>query len=67
LGCGTVFELTPGLGGVWSESVLYKFPPNGLHGLVGLSGVALDSSGNLYGTTDEGGANGEGTVIEVTP
>jgi uncharacterized repeat protein (TIGR03803 family) len=67
LGCGTVFELTPGLGGVWSESVLYKFPPNGLHGLVGLSGVALDPSGNLYGTTDEGGANGEGTVIEVTP
>jgi len=67
LGCGTVFELTPGLGGVWSESVLYKFPPNGLHGLEGLSGVALDSSGNLYGTTDGGGANSVGTVFEVTP
>lgn len=66
-GCGTVFELTPGSGGVWTESVLYKFPPNGLHGLVEISGVALDSTGNLYGTTNAGGANNNGTVFEVTP
>jgi uncharacterized repeat protein (TIGR03803 family) len=66
-GCGTVFELTPSASGIWSESVLYKFPPNGLHGLEGLSGVALDSNGNLYGTTDGGGENSVGTVFEVTP
>jgi uncharacterized repeat protein (TIGR03803 family) len=66
-GCGTVFELSPGAGGGWSENVLYKFPPNGLHGLEYLSGLVLDSEGNLYGTTGDGGAYGFGTVFEVTP
>jgi len=26
-GCGTVFELQPGSGGTWTESVLYSFRP----------------------------------------
>jgi len=26
----------------------------------------MDASGNLYGTTDEGGANGDGVVFEIT-
>ncbi len=30
-----------------------------------MGGVALDSSGNLFGTTDSGGATGNGTVFEV--
>ena len=25
----------------------------------------MDSSGNLYGTTERGGANGDGTVFEL--
>ena len=25
----------------------------------------MDGSGNLYGTTDDGGANGDGTVFEI--
>ena len=30
-------------------------------------GVVLDSKGNLYGTTTEGGLYGEGTVFELSP
>ncbi len=66
-GCGTVFELSPGVGGVWSESVLYAFPPNGIHDLNDVSGVVLDPEGNLYGTTEGGGAYSKGTVFKVTP
>jgi uncharacterized repeat protein (TIGR03803 family) len=29
--------------------------------------VVLDSQGNLYGATLDGGADGSGTVFEVTP
>ena len=28
-------------------------------------GLIMDSSGNLYGTTSEGGASGDGTVFEL--
>jgi uncharacterized repeat protein (TIGR03803 family) len=66
-GCGTVFELTPGAGGAWSESVLFSFTPNGVHGAGVSDGLALDAAGNLYGTTYGGGKYGAGTVFKVTP
>jgi len=31
-GCGTVFELSPGLGGIWNEKILYSFQNNGKDG-----------------------------------
>src|SRR3989442_831738 len=31
------------------------------------AGLIADASGNLYGTTNSGGANGYGTVFKVTP
>jgi hypothetical protein len=52
-GCGIVYVLTPSAGGVWSEAVLHSF--NGNDGAEPLSGVVLDQSGNLYGTTVLGG------------
>lgn len=73
-GCGTVFELTPGANGVWTEGVLFAFYGfNG--GMWPYGGVIFDSAGNLYGTTFEGGAGqckngnvtGCGSVFEVTP
>ena len=65
-GCGLVFELSPQTKGRWSERVLYRFRPKGGDG-IGPNAVTFDALGNLYGTTYVGGANGEGTVFELTP
>ena len=70
-GCGAVFKLTPS-GGHWTESVVYGFQRSGAAGWVPYSGVIVDSSGNLYGTTYDGpgtgcGGFGCGTVYELTP
>ncbi|HWY58317.1 MAG TPA: choice-of-anchor tandem repeat GloVer-containing protein [Terriglobales bacterium] len=66
-GCGTVFKLTPGSGGTWTETVLHSFNSNGVDGYNPEAGLIMDTGGNLYGTTNAGGAYGYGTVFEVTP
>jgi uncharacterized repeat protein (TIGR03803 family) len=63
---GTVFELTPA-NGKWAEQVLHSFDPNNGDGLLSTAGVAFDKKGNLYGTTYEGGASGNGVVFEISP
>jgi uncharacterized repeat protein (TIGR03803 family) len=59
-GCGTVFEVTP----AGTEKVLYSFTGASGDGKIPGSGLMMDASGNLYGTTVSGG-NGSGTVFEV--
>jgi uncharacterized repeat protein (TIGR03803 family) len=62
---GTVFKIvTPA-----QETVLYNFcsQANCADGSVPLAALVADKSGNLYGTTSLGGANGIGVVFEVTP
>jgi len=70
-GCGTVFELTPKAGGGWAEKVLYRFTDSQKDGHYPEAGLVFDSSGNLYGTTGNGGGgtcqSGCGTVFELTP
>jgi uncharacterized repeat protein (TIGR03803 family) len=61
---GTVFKLTPG-GGTWTETVVHSFG-NGQDGSTPDAGLIMDASGNLYGTTNEGGTYGYGTVFEVS-
>jgi uncharacterized repeat protein (TIGR03803 family) len=67
--CGTVFELSPTAVG-WKETVLYRFG-NGADGGGPNSGLAIDSEGNLYGTTLSGGQTacyaGCGVVFELSP
>jgi len=63
---GTVFELTPGTNGGWTERVLHTFG-NGQDGAEPIGGMIFDASGNLYGTTFNGGAHNGGTVFEITP
>jgi hypothetical protein len=84
LGCGTVFELSPNGDGTWEEGLIYSFCTvyNGtlcLDGSASWAGLAIDSAGNLYGTTTGGGSqNGEpcenaegivgcGTAFELSP
>jgi uncharacterized repeat protein (TIGR03803 family) len=62
-GCGTVFKLQKS-DGEWQKSTVYRFR-NEANGQ-GPTGVVLDSAGNIYGTTVGGGANGHGTVYEIT-
>jgi len=64
IGCGAVFELSPASGG-WTESTLSKF--TGGNGFYPLAGVILDSGGNLYGTSEGGLYDTEGTVFELSP
>jgi uncharacterized repeat protein (TIGR03803 family) len=68
-GCGTVFELTPGTTGAWTEKVLRSF-----YRRRGPEGVILDAAGNLYGTTWYGGryntdacSPGCGTAFKLIP
>ena len=79
LGCGIVYTLTPNPQGEFTETILYRFQgfadgaePMGDH-------VVVDASGNIFGTTSEGGNStacpgvlgvspgGCGVVFEVTP
>jgi uncharacterized repeat protein (TIGR03803 family) len=64
---GTVFKLTPTGGGNWTETVLHSFNNDGTDGVAPLGCLVFDAAGNLYGTTDEGGTAGSGTVFKVTP
>jgi uncharacterized repeat protein (TIGR03803 family) len=61
-GGGTVFELTS----TGIEKVLYGFT-GGTDGSEPVAGVIRDPQGNLYGTTENGGASGVGTIFEVIP
>jgi len=64
---GTVFELSPGTGGTWTEKVLYNFGATSSDGALPIASLVLDSKGNLYGTTLAGGAYGLGTAFELSP
>src|SRR5437762_8057413 len=46
-------------------SVVHNFT-GGSDGANPLSGFTIDAAGNLYGTTNAGGASGAGTVFKVT-
>ncbi|MGH9643267.1 MAG: choice-of-anchor tandem repeat GloVer-containing protein [Terriglobales bacterium] len=76
--CGVVFELSPGKKGAWTYYVLHAFTgfPQGAKcgdfydgASPGNNTPAVDSAGNVYGTTELGG-NGcanNGTVWQVSP
>jgi uncharacterized repeat protein (TIGR03803 family) len=65
-GDGVVFKLTPSANGKWTEKVLHTFG-EGKDGVNPVGGLIFDSTGNLYGTTENGGSTGNGTVFEITP
>jgi uncharacterized repeat protein (TIGR03803 family) len=64
---GLVFELSPGSGGSWTDTVLYSFTGK-QDGGDPLAGLLLDSSGNLYGTNNAFHSNGgSGAVFKLAP
>jgi uncharacterized repeat protein (TIGR03803 family) len=65
---GAVFELTPNSNGSWNYSVIYSFQQGGTgDGANPHATLVFDNSGNLYGTTLNGGILNAGTVFEMTP
>ncbi len=62
---GTVFEITSG----GQLTTLYNFcsQPDCADGVFNEAPLVQANNGNLYGTTAGGGADGEGTVFEMTP
>jgi uncharacterized repeat protein (TIGR03803 family) len=62
---GTVFELTPSGNGQWKETILHTF--SGADGAYPSAGLIFDQVGNLYGVTDSGGINNDGTVYQLSP
>ncbi len=69
---GVAFELSPPSEGqaTWTYSVLHTFAVG--QNLIGdgylpESGMIFDQAGNLFGTTEGGGAFAKGTVFELSP
>jgi uncharacterized repeat protein (TIGR03803 family) len=61
-GFGAVYKLSKN----GKETVLYSFT-GAADGSVPYTGLVMDTSGNLYGTTRSGGSSDMGTVFEVNP
>jgi uncharacterized repeat protein (TIGR03803 family) len=71
-GGGAVFELIPNKTKTqWTVKRRYSFCAEGgeqcLDGLSPLAGLTIDSSGNLYGATTQGGAYNQGTIYQLIP
>jgi len=70
---GTAYELRHQSDGTWKHVLLHSFPAFSNDGKLVYGGLILDKSGNLYGTTLQGGGQGcgEGTgcgiVYKLTP
>ena len=63
-GCGSLFKLTPASNGGWTYTVVHVFG-HGADGYHPTGDLILDPTGNLYGTTQAGGAQGSGMVFEI--
>ena len=61
---GTVFELAKGANG-YSLNTLASFNVSDTTGASPNGSLIADASGNLYGTTNSGGANGTGSVFQL--
>jgi len=65
---GNVYQLVPGTSG-WTENILHQFELLS-DGGTPYAGIVIDTAGNLFGATTEGGqggTNGGGTVFEISP
>jgi uncharacterized repeat protein (TIGR03803 family) len=64
-GEGTVFKINP----AGKLTTLYSFcsQPGCTDGQVVVAGLLQATDGDFYGTTEYGGANGEGTVFKINP
>ncbi len=65
-GCGTIFKMTRGSSGNWTESVVFRFPGDPNEGTA-YNGLVSDGTGHYYGATVNGGTANDGTIYEFIP
>jgi len=65
--CGNVFKFASKSDGTWTETVLANFDCSGADGRFPQGEVIFDKAGNLYGTTNDTGTLGGGTVFKLSP
>jgi uncharacterized repeat protein (TIGR03803 family) len=61
---GVVFKFNTASG---TETILYNFGGTTGDGQYPIGSLAVDAAGNVYGTTQQGGKLGWGTVFKITP
>jgi uncharacterized repeat protein (TIGR03803 family) len=66
-GAGTIFELIYTAPCEYTYSMFYAFKGYPTDGQFPFVTLAMDSSGDLYGTTYSGGSQDNGTVFELSP
>jgi uncharacterized repeat protein (TIGR03803 family) len=68
-GNGTVYKFSPVTTGkkkgTWTEKLLYSFAGGTKDGSDPFAGIVFDTAGNIYGTTESGGKDNDGTVYEL--
>jgi len=62
---GTIYELTPD--GILTTLYNFCSQPSCADGQYPAAGLVQATNGNLYGTTADGGAHGDGTVFSIAP
>ncbi|MEO5753288.1 MAG: choice-of-anchor tandem repeat GloVer-containing protein [Chthoniobacterales bacterium] len=65
-GLGTIYRLRQKSNGTWALRVIHTFT-GGVDGSSGSAGRLVLRNGRIYGVATTGGANGAGTVFELTP
>ena len=64
---GLAFKVTPVSGGGYRSTVLYNFGATKADSMRPYGPLTIDSSGNLYGASYDGGKYQDGTVYKLTP
>jgi len=65
-GCGTIFRMTRGSSGNWTERPAYRFPGHPNPGTA-YNGMVSDGAGHFYGATVNGGTADDGAIYEFIP
>jgi len=65
--CGTIFKLTPGANGQWTETVVHRFKGPTTDGSLPYTGMVADSFGHFYGAARNGGTGDDGAIYEFAP
>ena len=66
-GAGVAYRLSPNADGTWTQTVLHSFTGGSDGAYPDWDRLAIDTFGNLYGVTANGGIFGGGTLFKLSP